>query len=383
MSVHPTGQVVLIPGETSVTVRLDAPVRVSLVMSVVFACWAAAATVSGEDSIESKYLANVRQVTSGFVKAGEGYFSPDGEQIVYQAINADYPFYQIYTQPISGGHPRLISTGRGRTTCSYFSPDGTKILFASSHLDPELDKTESEERRQQEEDRRTGRRRRYSWPFDPYSDIFVADLRGTICARLTEQYGYDAEGAYSRDGKLIAYCHVEEPDPQDPDGKPNPDIYVMNADGTGKRRITSAPGYDGGPFISPDMKWIVFRTDRKRAEYLQIHVIGIDGENEVALTDNNGVNWGPYWHPTEPYVIWSGADHSNPQVRPNYDLYLMRYEVKDGQFLPGKVTRITDSPSADVLPVFSPDGKQLMWTSTRTDDRSSQLFLADFVPPKS
>ncbi len=360
------------------------PTRSPMIITstALLACLAMSGRVSAEESVESNYLSNIRQVTTGFVKAGEGYFSPDGHTIVYQAITADYPFYQIYTQPLTGGRPRLISTGRGRTTCAYFSPDGMEILFASSHLDPEIDKTEAEERRQQEEDRRSGRRRRYSWPFDPYSDIFVADLQGNLRQRLTDEYGYDAEGAYSADGQLIAYCHVEEPDPEDKDGKPNPDIYVMNADGTGKRRITTAPGYDGGPFISPDKKWIVFRSDRKRAEYLQIHVIGIDGKNEVTLTDTNGVNWGPYWHPTEPYIIWSGADHSNPEARPNYDLYLMRFEVKDGKFQAGKVTRITDSPSADVLPVFSPDGKQLMWTSTRTDDRSSQLFLADFTLPK-
>src|SRR5690349_9475053 len=108
------------------------------------------------DSHESKFLSNIRQVTSGMVKAGEGYFSPDGQQIVYQAQPLDYPFYQIYTQPLGGGRPKRISTGRGRTTCSYFSPDGKRILFASSHLDPKLDQTEAAERKQQEEDRRAG-----------------------------------------------------------------------------------------------------------------------------------------------------------------------------------------------------------------------------------
>lgn len=111
-------------------------------------------------------------------------------------------------------------------------------------------------------------------------------------------------------------------------------------------------------------------------------MIGIDGENEVALTDNEGVNWGPYWHPTKPYIIWSGADHSNPRARPNYDLWLMRYEVTDGKFEGKEVTRITVFPGADVLPVFSPDGDRLMWTSTRSEDGSSQLFIADFHLPE-
>ena len=65
-----------------------------------------------EKSVESTYLKNVRQVTSGFAKAGEGYFSPDGKKIIYQAVREGYPFYQIYTQPLKGGTPRLLSTGR-------------------------------------------------------------------------------------------------------------------------------------------------------------------------------------------------------------------------------------------------------------------------------
>ena len=64
---------------------------------------------------------------------------------------------------------------------------------------------------------------------------------------------------------------------------------------------------------------------------LQIHVIGIDGKNDVALTDNVGVNWAPYWHPTQPYIIWTGADHSDPKARPNYDLWLMKYDDQGRQ----------------------------------------------------
>jgi Tol biopolymer transport system component len=324
-------------------------------------------------SMESRYLSNIRQVTSGMVKAGEGYFSPDGARIVYQAQPQGYPFYQIYTQPLEGGAPVRLSTGRGRTTCSYFSPDGTRIIFASSHLDPQLEETEVAARRQDEEDRQSGVRRRYSWDFDPQMDIFEADLAGNILRRLTSEPGYDAECAFSPDGRQIVFC-------SDRDG--DPDLYIMNSDGGDVRQLTNEPGYDGGPFFSPDGRWVIYRTDRKREEYLQIHVIAVDGTGDVALTDNVGVHWAPYWHPREPYVIWTGADHSDPEARPNYDLWLARYAVDEGKFSIGPTTRITDLAAADVLPVFSPDASRLMWTSTRTEDGSSQLWIADFKAPQ-
>ena len=350
-------------------------------LSVAILAWhvASAAAQDGKgngstDSIEPKFLSNIRQVTTGFEKAGEGYFSPDGKSIIYQAIRREYPFYQIYVQALDGDRPKLISTGRGRTTCSNFSPDGQRLIFASSHLDPNLYETEAETIKQEEADRKAGVHRRYSWPFDPAMDIFETDLNGKILKRLTSEQGYDAEGAFSKDGEKIAFCSTRDGDP---------DIYLMNADGTDVKQITDAPGYDGGPFISPNGKWITYRSDRKQPELLQIYVIGIDGENDTAVTDDeHGVNWGPYWHPNKPYIIWSGADHSDPNARPNYDLWLVRYEEKDGKLSFGERARVTDFPGADVLPVFSPDGTKLMWTSTRTDDHTSQLFIADFHLPE-
>jgi Tol biopolymer transport system component len=330
--------------------------------------------------VESKFLKNVRQVTFGMTRAGEGYFSPDGSQIVYQAVPKDYVFYQIYRQPLrepfDQQKPIRISTGRGRTTCAYFSPDGKKVLFASSHLDPRLEKTEADERRQQAEDAAAGVRRRYKWDFDPHMDLFVSGVDGKDLKRLTDAKGYDAEGSYSADGKQIVFC-------SDRDG--DPDLYVINADGSNLRQLTDAPGYDGGPFFSPDGRYVVYRSDERKAERLQIRVIDVATKKIVELTsDLNWVNWAPYWHPKRPYILWGGADHSDPNARPNYDLWLLKYSSSVDKFMgSGSPTRITNHASADVLPVFSPDGKQLMWTSSRTSDRSSQLFIADFVLPSS
>jgi Tol biopolymer transport system component len=320
---------------------------------------------------ESKFLSNVRQITSGFPKAGEAYFSPDGRSIVFQAVPLGYPFYQIYTQQLDDPTSlRMVSTGRGRCTCAYFSPDGSKILFASSHTDPQVDVTEKNAR--EAEIAARGQRRAYKWDFDPHMDIYTVNLDGTGLTRLTDAPGYDAEGSYSPDGSRIVFTSMRDGDDQN--------LFIMDADGGNVRPLTTQPGYDGGPFFSPDGRWIIFRSDRQKKDYLQLYAISVDGRTEVQLTHDLGhVEWCPYWHPSGKYIIWAGADYTNPAQRNPFHLHVMRLSEQDGRLVRGDVTTVTDSPSSDVLPVFSPDGRKLMWTGTRTSDRSSQVFLADWT----
>lgn len=316
---------------------------------------------------ESAYLSNVRQVTFGLPRAGEGYFSQDGEWIVYQAYPVGYPFYQIYVQKLDDRVPQRISTGRGRTTCAYFTPDGKTIMFASSHTDPDIEVTEQKAR----ELAAAGGRRRYEWDFDPHMEIYTVDADGTGLKRLTDSPGYDAEGSYSSDGKQIVFTSNRDGDP---------DIYVMDADGSNVRQVVNQPGYDGGPFFSPNDKWIIFRSDREEKDMLQIRAVSVDGKQDIRLTDNlQQVNWCPFFHPSGKYIVWSGADYSMGPRTANFDLWLMEIEMTDTTFKGGKVTRITDHASADVLPVFSPDGTKLMWTATqRNGDPAAQLWIADW-----
>ncbi|HEX5273485.1 MAG TPA: biopolymer transporter Tol, partial [Gemmataceae bacterium] len=174
----------------------------------------------------------------------------------------------------------------------------------------------------------------------------------------------------SPDGKHIVFCSNNS-------NEADLELYIMDADGKNVRQLTHTPGcYNGGPFFSPDGKQVIFRSDRRKKDHLQLYVIDADGKNERALTDDlNWVNWGPYWYKDGRHVIYAGADHSDPTARPNYDLYWM--DIKTG-----KKVRITYAPGADVLPVFGPDYKKLMWTSTRDGRQPAQLFIADFTPPK-
>src|SRR5262245_39133057 len=330
----------------------------------------AAPPIDDWKSHEAAHLRNIRPVTSDFVRAGEGYFSPDGKKIVFQAEEKDTgnPFYQIFVMDLEAKNYRRISPGMGRTTCPYFSPDGKKVIYASSHLDPDAKKHQEAEYKQREEDRKAGRRRRYQWDFDPYMDIFEATLDGSGLKRLTDATGYDAEGSYSPDGKHIVFCSKR-------DG--NLELYIMDADGKNARKLTNAPNcYNGGPFFSPDGKRVIFRSDRKEKDRLQIYVINADGTGEKALTsDDKWVYWAPFWYKDGKHIIYTAADHSDPAARPNYDLYWMNIDT-------GRTVRLTYSPGQDVLPVFSPDYKKLMWTSSRDGNQSTQLYIADFVEPK-
>lgn len=261
----------------------------------------------------------------------------------------------------------MLSTGRGRTTCAYFSPDGEKLIFASSHTDPKIDETELKAR---EEAAKAGRRR-YQWDFDPHMDIYVINFDGTGMRRLTDTPGYDAEGSYSPDGKQIVFTSSRDGDP---------DLYIMDTDGTNVRQLTNTAGYDGGPFFSPDGKWVVFRSDRQKEHMLQLFMISVDGKTEVQLTNNlDQVNWCPYFHPSGKYLIWSGADYSKGPTTAHFNLFTMDLNWTDATVKPGEIQQVTFSSAADVLPVFSPDGKSLMWTSTRTPDGTSQLWIADWL----
>ena len=325
---------------------------------------AAAPAQSPEDAAsEAKHLKNVRQITFGFAKAGEGYFSPDGKSILFQAVpnvppsifhepTSNETDYQIYMAELTpNAVPKLVSTGEGACTCAAFAPDGKSILFASSHLNPTPSGPKGPA---------YSRTDRYKWEFPTGMDIFRADLDGKNLARVTDADGYDAEGSYSPDGKRIVFTSFRHG---------NADIYVMDADGENVTRITDKPGYDGGPFFSPDGKTLIYRSDRQDNDLLQIFINNPEGTAERQLTSNEFVNWGPFFHPDSRHIIYATSRHGHQ----NYELYLMDTETGDEE-------RITFHDGFDGLPVFSPDGKRMMWTSSgRTADKKSQLFLADFV----
>src|SRR5713226_5085240 len=329
-----------------------------------------------ENRDEARFLSNTRQLIFEGRRSGEAYFSPDGKALIFQSEREPgNPFYQIYLLDLASGDSHRVSPGTGKTTCAFFRPGTDEVLFASTHLDPEAKAKQKAEL----DLRAAGKERRYSWDYDEQMDIFAARRDGAQLRRLTDAPGYDAEAAYSPDGKKIVFCSLRDAYPTnklapeqlkrlETDPAWFGEVYIMNADGSDQRRLTHSPGYDGGPFFSPDGERILWRHFEESGAIADIYTMKLDGSDERRLTDFKSMSWAPYFHPSGRYVIFT----SNKLGFSNFELHLVDAL---GQ---GEPVRVTFTEGFDGLPVFSPDGKQLCWTSSRTHDGKSQLFLANW-----
>ena len=326
---------------------------------------------------ESALLSNTRQLLFEGKRSGEGYWSSDGNKIIFQAEREqDNPFYQIYTLDLTTGDVMLVSTGTGKTTCAYFNwgKDNQEILFSSTHLDP----TSLNKQQVEFELRETATTRRYSWDYDPMMHLFKSDADGGNRVQLTDEMGYDAEASFSPDGEFIAFsstrsAYERELTPREQQWLENDpsyfgEIYIMRADGSDVTRLTNTPGYDGGPFFSPDGDRIIWRRFDESGYTADIFTMALDGSDVQRLTEFGAMSWAPYYHPSGDYVIFG----SNKMGFANFELFMVDVA---GEKEPQRVT-FTDG--FDSLPVFSPDGSRLLWTSNATSNRTSQLFLSNW-----
>ena len=325
---------------------------------------------------EPQFLSNIRQLTYDGKRAGEGYFSEDGNALIFQSEREpDNPFYQIYLLNLLTGDTHRVSPGIGKTTCAFFRPGTDEVLYASTHHDVFAKAKQEEELKF----RASGKERRYSWDYDEAMDIFSANRDGSNLKQLTDATGYDAEASYSPDGKHIVFCSLRDAYPKsqlspkelkqlEVDPAYFGEIYLMNADGSNQIRLTDAPGYDGGPFFTPDGQHIVWRHFTPDGSKADIYTMRIDGSNVRRLTDFDSMSWAPYFHPTGAYVIFA----SNKLGFSNFELYLVDAR---GRHEP---VRVTSTDGFDGLPVFSPDGNRLCWTSNRNSQEVSQLYLAEW-----
>ena len=326
-------------------------------------------------ALEGRLISHTRQLTFEGRRAGEGYFSADGRRMIFQSEREPgNPFFQIYLMDLDTGDTQRVSPGIGKTTCAWIHPDGKKVLFASTQDEPAAEQEQKDELAL----RASGKERRYSWDYDEFYDIYEYDLQTKQYRKLTDARGYDAEGSWSPDGSLIAFAsnrsaYEEDLTPEDrqkfeTDPAWANEIYIANADGTNVKRLTTTPGYDGGPFFSPDGQRICWRRFAESGATAEIMTMKIDGTDQQQLTHLDAMSWAPYYHPSGEYLIFTTNRHGFA----NFELYMVDAA---GQHEP---IRVTYTPGFDGLPVFTPVGEHLAWTTNRTTTNQSQIFMADW-----
>jgi Tol biopolymer transport system component len=324
---------------------------------------------------EREFLTRVRRLTVEGRRAGEGYWSPDGQRLVFQSErDPANPFYQIYVLDFATGDTRRISPGTGKTTCAFFRPGTDQILFASTHHDPKSKQYQDEELAF----RASGKERRYAWDYDTEMEIYAYGEKAGTLTRLTNVKGYDAEASYSPDGQWIAFSSMRDgynrplsPAEQkqlETDPSFYGEIYIMKADGSGQRRLTTENGYDGGPFFTADGQRIVWRHFDEQGLIADIWTMKLDGTDKRQVTDFKSMSWAPYHHPSGEYFLFA----SNKLGFENFEVFMVDTAGTK------EPVRVTYSDGFDGLPVPSPDGTQLAFTSSRSGGGAGQLFLAQW-----
>ena len=336
---------------------------------------------AAEDSLRfegEKYLRNIRQLTFGGNNA-EAYWSKDGKQLVFQSdwseINSQ-GCDQIYVMnvdgsPISGDSKyQLVSTGKGRTTCSYFMPD-ERIVYGSTHegsleCPPPVFANQG----------------RYVWPIYDTYDIYTANPDGSDTQLLISGPGYDAEATVSPDGKYVIFTSTRSGDLE---------LWRYEIETRDLLQLTDELGYDGGAFFSNDSQKIVWRASRPQGERatvyqellsqnlvepgaLNIFIADIDGSNVQQVTDLPGANWAPFFHPDGERILFTSNHHiEGGRI---FDIFIINV---DGTGM----EQVTYSGTFDAFPMFSYDGKYLAFSSNRNiervESRDTNVFVAEWV----
>jgi len=319
------------------------------------------------------HFANLRQLTNGGENA-EAYWSRDGQWITFQSTRNGRTCDEQFVMRADGSQVHRISDGRGKTTCGWFFPDGKKLFFGSS--------TAHDSACPPKPDPSKG----YVWPLDKY-DIYTVNRDGKNMKRLTNYNVYTAEGVLSPDGKKIVFTSLKDGDL---------DIYTMNVDGTDVKQLTHTLGYDGGAWWSPDGKKIAYRAHHPkdtaevrqykellaqgliRPSKVELYVMNADGSDNHQVTALGGANFGPSWTPDGKKIVFA-SNYFAPRSG-NFELFLVSADAKMAG--PDQLEQLTFNPSFDGFPMFSPDGKHLIFASNRHDAKEGEtnLFIADWKP---
>lgn len=319
---------------------------------------------------EARFISNEFQLISNGRRSGEGYFSRDGKWMVFQSERvAGNPYFQIFMMDMENGETHPVSPGHGKTTCAWIHPDSTGVLFSSTQDDPDV----LAKQKAEIEKRETGKEGRYEWDYDEHFEIYHWDRQSGDYTNLTNALGYDAEGSYSPDGQWICFASNRQAYSRELTIREKKkfalqpeyfmDLYIMKADGSELKQLTDQPGYDGGPFFSPDGKRICWRSFNEAGTLAEVWTMNVDGSDKKQLTRLNAMSWAPFYHPSNRYLIFTTNLHGFK----NFELYIVDAEGLS----PPK--RVTYTEGFDGLPVFTPDGNKIVWTTARNSDKNSRF----------
>ncbi len=325
---------------------------------------------------DENHFKNVQQLTFGGDNA-EAYWSYDGSHLVFQrtSVKDGTPCDQIFMGKVPKmGEPfiyKMISSGKGRTTCAFFTGDNKHIVYASTHKSggdcpPVPDRAKYGNR--------------YIWPVYASYDIFITDTAGKNIKQLTKTTGYDAEATLSADGSKMIFTSTRNGDL---------DLYSMNLKTRKIVQLTTALGYDGGAWYSRDGKKIIWRasrpqTDAEQTEYkellkegmvaptkMEVWTANADGSNAKQITALGQANWAPNFMPDGRIIFCSNHEYSRGFP---FNMYTLN---NDGSSL----EKVSRDKGFDAFPMFSPDGKKVVFSSNRNNGgtRETNIFIADWV----
>lgn len=185
------------------------------------------------------------------------------------------------------------------------------------------------------------------------AEVYVVNADGSGLKRLTRATGEDTAPAWSPDGTRLAFVSER-------DG--NSEVYVMNADGSGQRNLTRNPAADTHPGWSPDGKRLVFCTDRDGN--CELYTCAADGSAPSNVTRHAGWDSDPTWSPTGDRLAFV-TDRTGDQ-----DVFVC---APDGT----AVSDVGRHEAWDGDPLFSPDGKHLAFRTHR--DGNIGLYQCDLA----